>query len=236
MTYGSERSMDHTRRADEKGTQWVGWTRAWWEWWQTSHHTKRPRRNRRHSTSWSGCKSDGSSQWLDHILKMGSNRMLKQVLFVFEMFQAWMPDDMWMDFPEYDSWRSLCASAIDKERWRARVRVLRQPTVTVDLSGHLKPEMTFKCNIGKLSFANPRVANMRRTLRCNGRLKKFLSVNYSVSAQHTTVRSASFTSHRTRRLYSPIKCNDADSCSLHCLRSCVVLLLSSWQMKISWGC
>ena len=75
---------------------------------------------------------------------MDPNRKLKQA--VFEMFKARKPGDMLMDAPEHDSWRALCTSAMDKDRWRARVRVLRQPRVTVDLSGHLEPEMTLKCN------------------------------------------------------------------------------------------
>ena len=83
-------------------------------------------------------------QWLGHILRMGTDRMLKRA--VFEMFKARKPGDMLMDPPEHDSWRALCTAAMDKEKWRARVRVLRQPRVTVDMSGHLESEMTFKCN------------------------------------------------------------------------------------------
>ena len=69
---------------------------------------------------------------------------LKQA--VFEMFKYRKEGDMLMDAPEHKSWWELTTLAMDKKRWRARVRVLKQPRVTVDLTGHFVSESTFKCN------------------------------------------------------------------------------------------
>ena len=52
-------------------------------------------------------------QWLGHILRMGSERKLKQA--IFEMFKARSEGDMLMDVPETTSWRELTTYGCDKE-------------------------------------------------------------------------------------------------------------------------
>ena len=42
-------------------------------------------------------------QWLGHILRMGTERTLKQAVFI--MFKAKQPGDLLMDAPETSSWR-----------------------------------------------------------------------------------------------------------------------------------
>ena len=74
-------------------------------------------------------------QWLGHILRMGSERKIKQA--IFEMYKAPQQGDMLMDAPRTDSWRELCTYGCDREYWKARVRALRQPRVTtVSLGPH----------------------------------------------------------------------------------------------------
>ncbi len=68
-------------------------------------------------------------QWLGHILRMGTERKLKQA--VFELFKAPSPGDLLMDAPTRQSWYELQAYAADKEYWKARVRKMRQPRVSV---------------------------------------------------------------------------------------------------------
>ena len=63
-------------------------------------------------------------QWLGHILRLGTTRMLKQA--AFEMFSSPQPGDLLMDAPRCESWRELQTYAEDREYWRARVRAMRQ--------------------------------------------------------------------------------------------------------------
>ena len=42
-------------------------------------------------------------QWLGHILRMGTDRMVKRAIFV--MFKASQPGDMLMGAPKTESWR-----------------------------------------------------------------------------------------------------------------------------------
>ena len=80
-------------------------------------------------------------QWLGHILRMGKERKVKQAIFV--MFRSPQQGDMLMDAPATDSWYELCAYALDREYWRARVRALRQPSITtVTLGSHYEEGMT----------------------------------------------------------------------------------------------
>ena len=81
-------------------------------------------------------------QWLGHILRMGPDRLLKRA--VFEMFKAPQDGDLLMDAPKHSSWRELCtyACADDREYWRARVRAMKQPRVSVVLGPHVVPEQT----------------------------------------------------------------------------------------------
>ena len=67
-------------------------------------------------------------QWLGHILRLDSDRMIKQA--VFEMFKAPTDGDLLMDAPRTKSWRELCQSAFAKEQWRSRVWALKQPRIT----------------------------------------------------------------------------------------------------------
>ena len=55
-------------------------------------------------------------QWLVHILRMESDRKLKQA--VFEMFKCRKTGDTFMDAPDHASWREICTHAMDKNRWR----------------------------------------------------------------------------------------------------------------------
>ena len=74
-------------------------------------------------------------QWLGHIMRMGSERMLKQA--IFEMYKASQEGDMLMDAPATDSWRELANYACDRDYWRARVRALQQPRITtVSIGSH----------------------------------------------------------------------------------------------------
>ena len=76
-------------------------------------------------------------QWLGHILRMDSERKLKQA--VFEMFRAPRPGDLLMDAPKVKSWHELRLFACDKEYWKARVRSMRQqPVVRVDIGKHVE--------------------------------------------------------------------------------------------------
>ena len=74
-------------------------------------------------------------QWLGHILRMGSERKIKQA--VFELFKAQTEGNLLMDAPVVDSWKELCTRAMYKEAWRERVRCLRQaPKIQVDIGPH----------------------------------------------------------------------------------------------------
>ena len=74
--------------------------------------------------------------WAGHILRMGTERRLKQALF--EMFKAPQEGDMLMDVPERESWRGLCTYACDREYWRTRVRAMKQPRVRVEMGSHVE--------------------------------------------------------------------------------------------------
>lgn len=80
-------------------------------------------------------------QWLGHILRMTKERKIKQTIFM--MFKTPQPGDMLMDAPKTDSWRELCTYALDRDYWRARVRSLRQPRVTVIMGSHHEPGAEF---------------------------------------------------------------------------------------------
>ena len=80
-------------------------------------------------------------QWLGHILRMTKERKIKQAIFM--MFRTPQPGDMLMDAPKTDSWRELCTYALDRDYWRARVRSLRQPRVTVSMGSHHEPGAEF---------------------------------------------------------------------------------------------
>ena len=76
-------------------------------------------------------------QWLGHILRMGSDRKLKQA--VFELYKSPSAGDLLMDSPKTKSWRELMQYAADKEYWKARVRVMRQcPVVNVNMGTHVE--------------------------------------------------------------------------------------------------
>ena len=69
-------------------------------------------------------------QWLGHILRMGTERLLKQA--AFEMFRNRKEGDMLMDAPSHRSWRELCSYAVDRDYWRTRVRSMKQPRIRVE--------------------------------------------------------------------------------------------------------
>ena len=52
-------------------------------------------------------------QWLGHILRMGTERLLKQAVFV--MFKNKKTGDLLMDAPAHETWRELCTYAADRD-------------------------------------------------------------------------------------------------------------------------
>ena len=80
-------------------------------------------------------------QWLGHIMRMGTERKIKQT--IFEMYKSPQQGDMLMDTPATDSWRELWTYACDREYWKTRVRALRQPRITtVTFGPHDEDGMT----------------------------------------------------------------------------------------------
>ena len=69
-------------------------------------------------------------QWLGHVLRMGSERKLKQA--VYEMYVSRTEGDLMMDAPATESWHELQKYAKDKDYWRARVRKMKQPRLRVE--------------------------------------------------------------------------------------------------------
>lgn len=69
-------------------------------------------------------------QWLGHILRMGTDRLLKQA--IFEMFKNRQEGDMLIDAPTHKSWRELCTYAADRDYWRTRVRSMKQSRIRVE--------------------------------------------------------------------------------------------------------
>ena len=52
------------------------------------------------------------------------------------MFKHPREGDLLMDVPEKKSWRNLVAWALDREKWRERVRKMRQPRVRIKMGTH----------------------------------------------------------------------------------------------------
>ena len=52
------------------------------------------------------------------------------------MFKHPREGDLLMDVPEKKSWRNLVAWALDREKWRERVRKMRQPRVRIKMGKH----------------------------------------------------------------------------------------------------
>ena len=74
-------------------------------------------------------------QWLGHILRtMDTERSLKRAAFV--MFKHPREGDLLMDAPDKKSWRGLVTWAMDREKWRARVRRMRQPRIRIEMGAH----------------------------------------------------------------------------------------------------
>ena len=71
---------------------------------------------------------------------MGKERMVKQAIYV--MYKHRTEGDMLMDAPQNTTWRELCAYACDRDYWRARVRGLKQPRVTVETGPHTEEATT----------------------------------------------------------------------------------------------
>ena len=85
-------------------------------------------------------------KWAGQILRMESDRMIKQALY--GMFMEPHEGDLLMDIPKVKSWRALCTYAIDEDYWNARVRALGQnPVLEVNMSGHIEPEAEFAFTI-----------------------------------------------------------------------------------------
>ena len=79
--------------------------------------------------------------WLGHILRLGPERKIKQA--VFEMFKDRSEGDLLMDAPQHRSWRHLCSQPCDRERWRVRVRAMKQiPIVSVTMGPQVEEEQT----------------------------------------------------------------------------------------------
>ena len=78
-------------------------------------------------------------QWIGHILRMGTDRQLKRAVFV--MLKKPREDNLLMDASRRDSWRKLTECAMDRDRWRMRVRALKQqPRVRIQLGSHVEKE------------------------------------------------------------------------------------------------
>ena len=69
---------------------------------------------------------------------MGTERLLKRAIFT--MYKDRQEGDMLMDAPACGSWYELCAYAMDRDYWRARVRALRQPRLRIEGSEIMKGE------------------------------------------------------------------------------------------------
>ena len=69
-------------------------------------------------------------QWLGHILRMGTERLLKRA--AYEMFKNRKAGDLLMDAPTHQTWKELCTYAVDRDYWRARVRSMKQPRIRVE--------------------------------------------------------------------------------------------------------
>ena len=77
-----------------------------------------------------GYEPDDRNGWDTHILRMGTERLLKRA--IFEMFKNRREGDMLMDAPTHKSWRELQEYAADRDYWRARVRAMKQPRIRVE--------------------------------------------------------------------------------------------------------
>ena len=84
-------------------------------------------------------------QWLGHILRMGTERMIKQA--IYEIFMARQDGDMLMDAPKTDSWRELCTFACDRDYWSTRVRAMKQPRVAITMGPHIEPGKTISFTV-----------------------------------------------------------------------------------------
>ena len=94
-------------------------------------------------------------QWLGHILRLGTERLIKQA--VFEIYKNRQDGDLMMDAPETRSWRQLTNYASDRDYWRTRVRRMKQPRVaveqsqeprvTVDMGSHFEGEQTLSFTV-----------------------------------------------------------------------------------------
>ena len=79
--------------------------------------------------------------WVGHILRLGSERKIKQA--VFEMFKHISEGDILMDSPKHRSWKDLCTQSCDREAWRVRVRAMKQMSiVSVTMGPHVETEQT----------------------------------------------------------------------------------------------
>ena len=76
---------------------------------------------------------------------MDRTRMVKQAIFV--MFKSRTEGDMLMDAPQDITWKELCTYACDRDFWRARVRGLKQPRVTVEVGPHIEEATTVSFTI-----------------------------------------------------------------------------------------
>ena len=69
-------------------------------------------------------------QWMGHILRMGTERLLKRS--AYEMSKNRKEGDLLMDAPTHQTWKELCTYAVDRDYWRARVRSMKQPRIRVE--------------------------------------------------------------------------------------------------------
>ena len=74
-------------------------------------------------------------QWLGHILRLGTDRAIKQAAFA--MYKDPQEGDLLMDAPKSSSWKELCTYAVNREYWRERVRKMRQPRISVQIGPHV---------------------------------------------------------------------------------------------------
>ena len=81
-------------------------------------------------------------QWLGHILRMGSDRKVKQA--VYEMYREPSCGDLLMDAPKTQSWHDLLEMGADREGWATKVRSMTQKPIACTIKTKLHFNLNHK--------------------------------------------------------------------------------------------